>query len=65
MIQYAVTLKSADWTIFENGNVIASGMSRSRAIERAEVLAHEAIRSGEDVELVVQGYTGELLSRRT
>ena len=64
VVQFAVALKNTDWTIFENGIIIARGMSRSRAIEAAERLAQEAARSGENVELVVQGYTGELISRQ-
>ena len=65
MVQYAVTLKDAEWTVFKDGKVIAQGMSRSRAIEQAQALAQAAMDADEDVELVVQGYTGELSSRRT
>jgi Uncharacterized protein conserved in bacteria (DUF2188) len=65
LVQYAVTLKDAEWTVFKDGKVIAQGMSRSRAIEQAQRLAQDAIDAQENVELVVQGYTGELSSRRT
>jgi len=65
VVQYAVTLKDAEWTVFKDGKVIAQGMSRSRAIEEAQRLAQDAIDADENVELVVQGYTGELSSRRT
>jgi hypothetical protein len=65
VVQFAVTLKDAEWTVFKDGVVIAQGMSRSRAIEQAQALAQTAIDANENVELVVQGYTGELSSRRT
>ncbi len=60
MVQYAVTLKSGDWTVFKDGEPLASNLSRSAAVEMAEALAFEAEESGEAVELLVQGYTGEL-----
>jgi hypothetical protein len=65
LVQYAVTLKDAEWTVFKDGQVVACGMSRSRAIEQAQQLAQEAIDAQENVELVIQGYTGELSGRRT
>lgn len=64
MVQFAVTLKEAEWTVFKNGAVVAQGMSRSRAIEQAESLAHAAVEAGEEVELLVQDYTGQLTNRR-
>ena len=60
MIQYAVTLKQGDWTVFKNGDPIASGMSRSAAVEMAQGLAFEEEERGEVVELLIQDYTGEL-----
>ena len=42
MVQFAVTLKDAEWTVFKDGVPIEAGMARSRAIERAEQLAFEA-----------------------
>jgi hypothetical protein len=65
MVQFAVTLKDAEWTVFKDGVPIESGMSRSRAVERAQALAFEAEESGEDVDLVIQGYTGELQERHS
>ena len=65
MIQFAVTQKDGEWTVFRDGEVVASGMSRSRAVEQAETLAHDAAEAGEAAELLVQDYTGELVSRRT
>lgn len=65
MVQFAVAMKDAEWSVFKDGEVIARGMSRSRAIEAAQRLAQDAMDAREDVELVVQGYTGELSSRRT
>ena len=60
MIQYAVTLKDGDWTVFRDGKPVASNLSRSKAVEMAEALAFEAEDKGEAVELLVQDYTGEL-----
>ena len=60
MVQYAVTLKQGDWTVFKNADPIASGMSRSAAVEMAERLAFEDEERGEVVELLIQDYTGEL-----
>jgi hypothetical protein len=64
LVQYAVTLKDAEWTVFKNGAVVVQGMSRSRAIEAAERLAHQAVEAGDEVELLVQDYTGQLATRR-
>jgi len=60
MVQYAVTLKEGDWTVFKDGEPIASNMSRSAAVEMAEGLAFEDEERGESVELLIQDYTGEL-----
>jgi hypothetical protein len=60
MVQYAVTLKSGDWTVFKDGEPLASNLSRSAAVEMAETLAFEAEEEGQPVELLIQGYTGEL-----
>ncbi len=60
MIQYAATLKQGDWTVFKDGDPIASGMSRSAAVEMAQGLAFEDEERGEVVELLIQDYTGEL-----
>lgn len=65
MVQFAVTLKNAEWTVFKDGVAVESGLSRSRAIERAQALAFEAEEAGEDVDLVIQGYTGELQERHS
>jgi hypothetical protein len=63
--QFAVTQKDGEWTVFRDGEVVARGMSRSRAVEQAETLAHDAAEAGEPAELLVQDYTGELVTRRT
>lgn len=60
MVQYAVTLKEGDWTVFRDGEPLARGMSRSAAVEMAEGLAFDAEERGEKVELLIQEYTGEL-----
>ena len=64
-MRFAVTLKDGEWTVFKDGDVLTNGMSRSRAIEAAERLAREAIDAGEQVELLVQDYIGQLIGRRT
>lgn len=65
MVQFAVTLKNGDWTVFRDGVAVAGDLSRSAAVELAERLAHEAETRGEAVELVVQGYSGELPRRHS
>lgn len=60
MIQYAVTLKNGEWTVFKDGSPMTSGLSRSAAIETAETLAFDAEERGEAVELLIQDYTGAL-----
>lgn len=63
MIQYAVTRKGQDWAVFQGGEAIAQGLSRSAAIEMAQRLVFEAEGRGEAVEFLTQGYYGDL-SRR-
>lgn len=65
MVQFAVTQKDGEWTVFRDGQVVTTGMSRSRAIEQAETLAHDAAEAGSAAELLVQDYTGEVITRRT
>ncbi len=60
MVQYAVTLKSGDWTVFSDGAAIEGGLSRSAAIQLAKDLAFKAEERGETVELLIQGYYGDL-----
>lgn len=60
MVQYAVTMKDGEWTVFADAKVVASGLSRSAAVQRAESLAFEAEERNEPVELLIQGYTGDL-----
>ena len=64
-VQFAVTLKDGEWTVFKDGVALESGMSRSAAIVRAEALAFAAESNGAAVELVIQDYTGELKQRRS
>ncbi|WP_374472878.1 hypothetical protein [Phenylobacterium sp.] len=63
MVQYAVTLKDGDWTVFCDGAAMERGLSRSAAIQMAKDLAFDAETRGEVVELLIQGYYGEM-SRR-
>lgn len=63
MVQYAVTLKDGDWTVFQNGAPIERGLTRSAAIQMAKDLAFDAEERGDTVELLIQGYYGDM-SRR-
>ena len=63
MVQYAVTLKNSDWTVFKDGEAIERGLTRSAAIQMAKDLAFEAEEKGDTVELLIQGYYGDM-SRR-
>lgn len=65
MVQYAVTLKDGDWTVFRDGSPLEHGMSRSAAIQMAKDLAFEAEERGDPVELLIQGYYGEMSRRLT
>ena len=65
MVQYAVTLKDGDWTVFSDGTPVANKLSRSAAVQMARDLAFEAEERGETVELLIQGYYGDLSRRVT
>jgi hypothetical protein len=65
MVQYAVTLKDGDWTVFSDGQPVAADLTRSAAVQLAKDLAFEAEERGETVELLIQGYYGELSRRVT
>jgi hypothetical protein len=60
MVQYAVTTKDGEWTVFKDAQVVVAGLSRSAAVEMAEQLAFDAEARNEPVELLIQGYTGDL-----
>lgn len=65
MVQFAVAQKDGDWTVFNDGKPVARGLSRSAAVQMAKDLAFEAEERGETVELLIQGYYGELSRRLT
>lgn len=65
MVQYAVTLKEGDWTVFCEGKPVAGGLSRSAAVQMAKELAFVAEEQGETVELLIQGYYGDLSRKIT
>jgi hypothetical protein len=65
MVQFAVTLKDGDWTVFNDGQAMASELSRSAAVQMAKDMAFEAEERGETVELLIQGYYGELSRKIT
>ena len=60
MVQYAVAQKDGEWSVFRDGEVLAQDLTRSAAIQMAKELAFEAEERGEGVELLIQGYYGEL-----
>ena len=65
MVQYAVAQKDGDWTVFSDGQPVARDLSRSSAVQMAKDLAFAAEERGETVELLIQGYYGELSRRVT
>lgn len=65
MVQYAVAQKDRDWTVFRDGERLAGDLSRSAAVQMAKDLAFQAEARGEAVELLIQGYYGELSRRVT
>ena len=65
MAQFAVAKKDGDWTVFSDGRPLAADLSRSAAVQMAKDLAFEAEERGETVELLIQGYYGELSRRVT
>lgn len=65
MVQYAVARKDGDWTVFSDGKPIATDLSRSAAVQMAQDLAFQAEERGETVELLIQGYYGELSRKVT
>lgn len=60
MIQYAVTRKDRDWSVFRDGEALTGHLSRSAAIQMAKDLAFEAETRGDAVEVLIQGYYGEM-----
>ena len=65
MVQYAVTLKDGDWTVFKDGSAVEHELTRSAAIQMAKIMAFEAEERGETVELLIQGYYGDMSRKLT
>ena len=65
MVQFAVAKKDGTWTVFSDGQPMAGDLSRSAAVQMAKDLAFQAEERGETVELLIQGYYGELSRRVT
>jgi hypothetical protein len=65
MVQFAVTLKDGDWTVFKDGQPVEHDLTRSAAIQMAKLMAFEAEERGETVELLIQGYYGEVSRKLT
>jgi hypothetical protein len=62
MLRLAVLKKGSDWTVLKDGTPLSQGLSRSQAIAMANQLAFESEET-EDVEILVQDYTGEVQAR--
>jgi hypothetical protein len=65
MVQFAVAKKDGDWTVFNDGRPVAQDLTRSAAVQLAKDMAFEAEERGETVELLIQGYYGELSRKVT
>jgi hypothetical protein len=65
MVQFAVAMKDGDWTVFNDGRPVAQDLTRSAAVQLAKDMAFEAEERGETVELLIQGYYGELSRKVT
>ncbi len=65
MVQYAVTLKDGNWTVFSDGKPIERDLTRSAAIQLAKEMAFVAEERGATVELLIQGYYGDLSRKVT
>ncbi|MGZ6049846.1 MAG: hypothetical protein ACXWKN_15745 [Phenylobacterium sp.] len=65
MVQYAVALKDGEWTVFRDGEPVEHDLTRSAAIQMAKIMAFESEERGERVELLIQGYYGDLATRVT
>jgi hypothetical protein len=65
MVQYAVAQKDGEWTVFRDGQPIEHDLTRSAAIQIAKILAFESEERGEIVELLIQGYYGDVAVRVT
>jgi hypothetical protein len=65
MVQYAVARMGADWQVYADGQPVEQGLSRSAAIQMAKIMAFEAEERGDAVELLIQGYYGDLSRKLT
>ena len=65
MVQYAVAKKGADWLVYADGRAVEEGLSRSAAIQMAKIMAFEAEERGDAVELLIQGYYGDMSRKLT
>ncbi len=65
MVQYAVAQKDGEWTVFRDGQAVEHDLSRSAAIQIAKILAFESEERGQNVELLIQGYYGDVAIKLT
>jgi hypothetical protein len=65
MVQFAVAKKQGEWTVFSDGQPVAHDLTRSAAVQLAKDLAFEAEERGETVELLIQGYYGDVSRKVT
>jgi hypothetical protein len=63
VIQYAVTKKNGEWSVFREGLVIATDMTRSAAVEMAQALARQEAEAGAEVLVLTSDYYGRLEPR--
>ena len=62
MLRFAVLQKGSSWLVLRDGQPVAQELSRSQAIALADQLAFQCEET-EDVEILVQDYTGEVQAR--
>ncbi|HEY0435822.1 MAG TPA: hypothetical protein VGC92_04230 [Phenylobacterium sp.] len=60
-----MTLKDGEWTVFKDAKPLDHQLTRSAAIQMAKALAFEAEERGESVELLIQGYYGDVARKVT
>jgi hypothetical protein len=65
MVRYAVAQKNGEWTVFRDGEPVERDLTRSAAIQIAKILAFQSEERGQTVELLIQGYYGDVATKLT
>ncbi len=65
MVRYAVAQKDGEWTVFRDGEPVERDLTRSAAIQIAKILAFQSEERGQTVELLIQGYYGDVATKLT